>query len=126
MKKSINLFVLLLLLGTSAFAAIPAKFKNHNAKLSDKVSFIPLRLKTGFAVMVDKQEPGKSTVIIYDDDQNVVFKDLLTKETKGEKKYILSQLDDGDYTVEVYSKNHDIKRQFSVYSKGERKMAHLN
>lgn len=126
MKKSINWVVLFLLLGASAFATIPAKFKSHNAKLNDKVSFIPLRLKSGFAVMVNKQEPGKSMVLIYDSDKNVVFKDLLTNKTKAEKKYILSYLDNGDYTVEVFSKNHDVKTQFSVYNRGERKIVHLN
>jgi len=126
MKKLINLGVLFLLLGTSAFAAIPAKSKAPIAKPNEQVSFIPLRLKSGFAIMVNKLEPGKSVVIFYDNDQNVIFKDVLTKGTKAEKKYILSSLDDGDYTVEVYSKNHDIKTQFSVYNRGERKVSHMN
>jgi hypothetical protein len=126
MKKLINLVVLFLLLGTSAFAAIPAKLKTPNAKPNEQVSFIPLRLKSGFAVMVNKLEPGKSVVIFYDNDQNVIFKDVLTKGTKAEKKYILSELDDGDYSVEVYSKNHDIKTHFSVYNRGERKVSHMN
>jgi len=126
MKKSINWIALFLLLGTGAFAAAPAKAKNYHAKPAVKVSFIPLRLKSGFAVMVDKQEPGKSMVIIYDNDQNVVFKDVLTKETRAEKKYILSYLDDGNYTVEVFSKNHDIKTPFRVYNRGEHKVVHLD
>jgi hypothetical protein len=126
MKKSINWAVLFLLLGTGAFATIPTKVKSHNVKLNDKVSFIPLRLKSGFALIVNKQEPGNSMVLIYDNNQNVVFKDILTKETKGEKKYILSYLKDGDYTVELSSKNHDIKTPFSVYSWGDRKIVHLN
>jgi hypothetical protein len=126
MKKSIKLIVLFLLLGTGAFAAIPAKSKNRTAKPNEVVSFIPLKFKNGVAIRVDKQEPGKSMVIIYNSDKNVVFKDILTKEIIGEKRYILSLLDDGDYTVEVYSKNHDISTHFSVYSRGERKIAHMN
>jgi len=126
MKKSINWIVLFLLLGTGTFATTPERFKNRNAKPGYKVSLIPLRLKSGFAVMVDKQEPGKSMVIFYDNNQDVVFKDVLTKETKAEKKYILSYLDDGNYTVEVFSKNHDIKTPFRVYNRGERKIVHLD
>jgi len=126
MKKLINWVVLFLLLGTSAFATSPAKPKSNNAKPNEKVSFIPLRLKSGFAIMVDKQEPGNSMVLIYDKNQNVVFKDLLTKGTRAEKKYVFPHLDNGDYTVEVVSKNSDVKTKFSVYNRGDKKIVHLN
>src|SRR5258708_35908994 len=106
MKTSITLAALLLLLGTGVFAAAPAKTKGNKMNTREQVSFIPLHGYRGFAVRVDKQVPGKSMVIVYDQDQNVVYKDCLTKGTEAEKKYILSQLSTGDYTVEVYSKTH--------------------
>jgi hypothetical protein len=44
---------------------------------------------------------------------------------KAEKKYILSDLDNGDYTVEVFSKSHDIKTSFYVYDSGKKKIVHM-
>jgi len=125
MKKSITLATLLLFLGIAASSTVSAKPKSHHVKSREQVSLIPLRAKKGFAVMVDKQEPGKSIVIVYDKDKNVVFKDLLTKGAKAEKKYIFSNLDAGDYTIEVYSKEHDIKTPFFVSNSGQKKIVHL-
>lgn len=125
MKKFITLTAVSLLLGIGVCSTASAK-PNHHIKSSETVSLIPLRAKKGFAVMVDKQLPGKSVVIIYDSDKNVVFKDQLTKGFKAEKKYILSNLDIGDYTVEVYSKNHDIQTQFFVYHVGQNKIVRLS
>ncbi|MDB5136454.1 MAG: hypothetical protein JWP37_3057 [Mucilaginibacter sp.] len=125
MKKSITLAALLLFgIGVSSTAF--AKPKSHKISAHEQVSLIPLREYKGFAVMVDKRVPGKSLVMIYDKDNNVVFKDLLTKGTKAEKKYILSDLDNGDYKVEVFSKGHDIKTQFYVYHAGQKKIIRLS
>ncbi len=125
MKKFITLTSLFLLLGIGVCSTVSAKPKNHNRRSHEQVSFIPLHQKGGFAIMVDKQQPGKSMVIIYDQDKNVVFKDCLTKGTRAEKKYILSNLNNGDYTVEVYSKVHDIKTPFYVYDTGQKKIVHM-
>jgi len=125
MKNSFKLAALFLLLGTGAFAAPPTRLKSPAPTLADRVSLIPLHLKSGFAVMVDKREPGKSVVMIYDNDQNVIFKDVLTKRGTAEKKYILSSLNNGNYTVEVFSKNHDIKTRFNVYNRRGRQVVHL-
>jgi len=125
MKNAFKLAALFLLLGTSAFASAP-KHNRLPMKPREQVSFIPLKTHKGFAIMVDKAEPGTSLVMIYDNNKNVVYKDCLTKFMKNEKKYIFTNLDDGDYTVEVYSKNHDIQTQFSVYSLGEGKLVHMN
>jgi hypothetical protein len=126
MKKSIKLAVLFLLLGMGVSSTVSAKTKNHTAKAREQVSLIPLHAKGGFAVVVDKQEPGKSVVIISDRDNNVVYKDLLTKGTRAEKKYNFTNLDDGYYTVEVFSKGHDIKTHFLVYTRGQKKMVRLS
>jgi len=126
MKKSINLFAVFLLLGASVFAAKAPKVKGHNAKMNEQVSFIPLQYKSGFAVMVDKLEPGKSMVIISDRNRDYVFKDVLTKQDKAEKKYVIRDINDGNYTVEVFSKNQDIKVPFSVYTRGGRQMVHMD
>jgi hypothetical protein len=130
MKKFVTRAALLLILGVGVCSTVSAKPNNHrtshkNMQTHEQVSFIPLHQKGGFAVMVDKLEPGSSMVIIYDQYQNVVFKDRLTKGMKAEKKYILSNLDNGDYTVEVFSKAHDIKTSFYVYDNGRKKIVHM-
>jgi hypothetical protein len=118
MKKSITLAALLLVLGTSVFAAVPTA-KIH--KSSDEVSFVPLSTEKGFAVKISKQEPGKSLVMIYDQDKNVIFKDVLTKGTEAEKGYILTSLDNGDYTVEVTSNKQAVKKHVHVYEEDQKK-----
>jgi hypothetical protein len=119
MKKSIKLAGLFLLFGTGAFAA-PHKNRHHNMDMSmnkQVVSLVPLRDEPGIAVRVDKLMPEKSMVIFSDDEGNFVFKDCLTKGANAEKKYNLSHLDAGNYTIEVYSKGHDVKTHFYVYNK---------
>jgi hypothetical protein len=113
MKKSLALAALVLGLGTSVFAATPAKSKAHKA--ADEVSFTSLPSNKGFAVKVSKEDAGKSMFIVYDADNNVVFKDVLAKGTEGEKGYILTGLDYGDYTVEVASKDNTVKKHIHVY-----------
>jgi len=113
-------------LGAGVCATASAKSRNHDMKPREVVSLIPLHYQKGFAVRVDKQDAGKSMVIIYDQDGTAVFKDMLTKGTVAEKKYILSNLDNGDYTVEVFSKNHDIQTQFFVYHAGQKKITRLS
>jgi hypothetical protein len=80
-----------------------------------QVSIIPLKNDRGFAIRVDKMLPGNSMVMIYNQDNDEIFNDRLTKGTIGEKKYLLRELDNGKYTVEVYSKGHDIKTDFYIY-----------
>ncbi|MBS1502931.1 MAG: hypothetical protein JST32_12770 [Bacteroidetes bacterium] len=122
MKKSILLGAFCLLLGTSAFAA-PHKNHRHNMNMDKQVvSLIPLRDEPGIAVRVDKLMPEKTIVFFYDDNDNFVFKDCLTNGPNNEKKYNLSQLGAGNYTIEVFSKGHDIKTHFYVYNKKKGKV----
>ena len=72
-------------------------------------------------VKIDKETAGKSVVIVYDDAQNVIFKDLLSKGESGEKGYMISSLETGDYTVEVVSKGQAVKKQMHVYEDGNAK-----
>lgn len=125
MKTPIKLIALFLLLSTGAFAKSSFHHNHHMTNSYNQVSLIPLHHSRGFAVMVDKAEPGKSMVIVYDSDQNVVFKDCLTKGTRNEKKYLLHELNNGQYTVEVYAKGHDIKTKFYIYNKGDKRIVDI-
>ena len=117
MKKSIALAALLLVIGTSVFAAAPAKSTGS----LDEISFIPLKSDAGFGVQIEKETAGKSVVIVYDNDGNVIFKDLLSKGASGTKGYLISSLEYGDYTVEVVSNKQTVKKQLHVYDDGTAK-----
>ena len=124
MKTPIKLIALFLLLSTGAFAK--PSHNHHTMNSYNQVSLIPLHHIRGFAVMVDKAGPGKSLVIIYDQEKNAIFKDLLTNgNVRSEKKYFLSELDNGTYTVEVFSKNHVVKTQFHIYNKGQKRIVEI-
>ena len=71
--------------------------------------------------MVDKPTPGKSVLIVYDNDYNVVYKDLVSKNAKGAKEYNVSSLADGDYTVELVTDKQSEKKQMHVYQDGQEK-----
>jgi hypothetical protein len=119
MKKSITLAALLIALGTSVFAAVPAIEKADKA--SNEISFSSLKSDKGFAVKISKQEAGKSFVMIYDKQGNLLFKDYMTKKTEVEKGYNLSELEVGDYTVKVTSNNETVTKQIHVYVEGDSK-----
>jgi len=119
MKKSIALAALLVALGTSVFAATTVKTGDNGSK--DEISFVQLKSDNGFGVKIDKETAGKSVVIVYDDANNVIFKDLLSKGESGEKSYVISSLEAGDYTVEVASKGQTVKKHMHVYEDGNAK-----
>jgi hypothetical protein len=119
MKKSITLAALLLIIGTSVFAAAPAKFTSHNAQ--DEISFVTLKSDDGFGIKIDKVVPGKSMVIISNNEGTVLFKDVLSKGASGTKGYLINNLEYGNYTVEVYSKNQVVKKQLHIYDDGQAK-----
>jgi hypothetical protein len=129
MKKLIKLSALSLLLGMGVCAGASAQPKHHKNDMSmnkQVVSLIPLKGSRGFAVRVDKLQPSISTVIVSDADGNNVFKDRLTEGANAEKKYVLSQdLPNGKYSVEVYSKGHDIKTDFYIYNNGKRRIVDI-
>ncbi len=116
MKRTIAIASLILGLGTSVFAATPAKPKVTSDDAS--VSFTALTDKIGFDVKVDAE---KSMVIIYDANHDVIFKDRLSKGLPTEKGYVISHLDYGDYTVEVKTETADVVKQLHVYDNGESK-----
>ena len=119
MKKSITLAALLIALGTSVFAATAAKSKDNSAE--ETASFVQLKSENGFGVQVNKETAGKSIVIVYDNDKNVIFKDMVSKNATGQKNYMITSLETGDYTVEVVSNGQSQKKQMHVYEDGDAK-----
>lgn len=123
--KWIALF-LLILLGTSAFASIHVKSYRKANHAASQVSLVPLKHSRGFAIMVDKKMPGNSLVMISDINGDVFFKQRLQNGMRNETRYVTTQLEDGQYTVEVYSKDRDVKTRFYIYNNGSRRIEDIN
>jgi hypothetical protein len=123
--KSIALFMLMLL-GTGAFASIHVRSYHKANHITSQVSLVPLKHSRGFAIMVDKNMPGNCMVIIYDINGDAFFKSKLSNGLHNETRYLTTQLAEGQYTVEVYSKDHDIKTRFYIYNNGSRRIEDIN
>ena len=120
MKKSTKVFMVLLLLSASFFAAVPANATGYNNQPKNgTIMFSTLPSKNGIAVTFKKGTTGKAIVIIYDSGKNVLRKDILSDAKSLEKGYILTSLDDGDYTVEVTLGKVVVKRSIHVYMEGQ-------
>jgi hypothetical protein len=117
MKNSIKLTALFLLAGVSVFAAVPVKAMVTTSPTG--ITFTTLPSQRGVGIKVEKAE--KAIVIITDEDGNVLRKDLLS-DKKSEIGYILTNLDNGDYTIEVRSNSRFVKENIHVYEEGQTKM----
>jgi len=85
----------------------------------DAIIFSTLPSRNGIAVKFRKGATGKAIVIIYDNDKNVLRKDILSDEKSLEKGYILTSLENGDYTVEVTLNQSVMKKAIHVYMEGQ-------
>lgn len=121
MKNSIKLAALFLLASTGLFATASAKTLSVVPSSSDMVTFATLPSQTGIAVKVEKTETSNAVVMIYDADGNVLRKDAVSGEKAFEKNYILNQLEEGDYTIEVTAGKQVVKKQVHVYTEDETK-----
>jgi hypothetical protein len=122
MKNSIKLAALFLVASTGLFAATSAKAATVVPSTKDVITVSSLPSEDGVAVKVEKDEPGKAFVIIYDKDGNVLRKDVLSNDKGFEKGYILSQLENGDYTIEITSDKQVVKKDIHVYDEDQTKM----
>jgi hypothetical protein len=116
MKNSIKFTALTLLLSTGIFAAASAKtIGTVVPSTKDVISFSSLPSHKGIEVKVEGRDIAKAIVIIYDQDQNVIYKDVLPAYKSMEKGYILSQLANGDYSIEVTANKQVVKKDIHVY-----------
>ncbi|HEY2583151.1 MAG TPA: hypothetical protein VGI43_15170 [Mucilaginibacter sp.] len=126
MKNAIKLTALCMLLSSGLFAAVSSNPTSPKAAVKkDMVMFSPLHAKRGIDVRIRKITPGKAIVMIYDADKDY-WKDVI-KKPAFEKGYILNQLDEGDYTVEVTMPSHQvIKRAIHVYDQGANRCVRIS
>ncbi len=123
MKDSIKLTALFLLASTSLFAATPATANRSVVPpTKDVITFSSLPSHKGIDIKVDRANADKAIVMVYDQDKNVIFKDVLSKNKSMEKGYILNKLDNGDYTIEVTSNKQVAKKDIHVYNEDKTKV----
>ena len=115
MKNSIKLTALFLLASVSVFAGPPSIIKRSAISSKNAITFSSLPSHNGVGIKVDRTEPGKAIVMVYDQDGNVILKDGLSTNKTMEKGYILNQLDNGNYNIEVTSNNLTVKKAVHVY-----------
>src|ERR1700744_1582417 len=114
MKKIIKLTALALLLSSGAFAATPkTAHKMMNGK-QDNIVFYTLPSQRGIDLRVKKAEAGQTIVTIFDDQGNVLQRDVMNK-TDIRRGYNFTQLDNGDYSIVISSKNQVFKRKIHIY-----------
>jgi len=115
MKNSIKLTALLVLASVSVFAAKPVKSTDPIGASKDVITFSSLPSHKGVDIKVQSSEPSKAIVMIYDANDNVIFKDALPAYKSMEKGYILNQLENGDYTIVVKENKSVVKKEVHVY-----------
>src|SRR5271156_4914273 len=103
MKHAIKLLAAGLLLSTGLFAAIPLKpTAPKTSPIKRMVTFTQMPTKRGIEIKLNDQTAGKAMVIIYDWSNEVVWKDVLSPKKGFDRDFNLSQLDNGNYTGEVF------------------------
>ncbi len=68
-------------------------------------------------------KPSRIDLITRDND--VIWKDALKKDKGMQKAYILNNLDNGNYTIEVMVNKQIVQKTAHVYYKGNAKMVSL-
>jgi len=115
MKNSIRLTALFLLTSVSVFAAKPVKINDPIKSLKNEITFSSLPSHKGVEIKVQSSVAAKAIVIISDQDGNVIFKDAMPAYKAMDKGYVLNQLDNGDYTIEVTSNHQAVTKNVHVY-----------
>jgi hypothetical protein len=118
MKKTIKLAALFLL-ASASFATVASAKGTVSAE--DQISFSSLPSHRGVEIKVNSTAPSKAIVMIYDANDNVIFKDGLPAYKAMQKGYILDQLENGDYTIVVSENKSVVKKEVHVYDENNAK-----
>jgi hypothetical protein len=129
MKTSIKLSALFVLLTTGVFATTVAKADEGKIDITPKakevVSFRALDHDRGVKVDFAKSESGKSIVKVYNKNNELLLKDVVPSKTDVSKGYVLTGLEDGEYTMEITTNNQVVKKSIHVYQDGDQKSFYI-
>jgi len=117
MKKTVQLSAIALLLSAGLFAATPKTPDKMATGKQDKIVFYTLPSQKGIDLRIKKVEPGTTVVTIYDDEGRVLQKDVMNK-TEIRRGYNFTELDEGDYSIEISSNGQVFKRKIHIYQEG--------
>ncbi|PWK76433.1 hypothetical protein LX99_03299 [Mucilaginibacter oryzae] len=128
MKTSIKLSALFFVLSTIVFAANTASAKDNtdiNPKVKQTVSYDLLDHDRGLKLTMAKSESGRTYVRFYSNDGQLIMKDVVNTKTAVSKGYVFSELDLGDYNLEIASDGKVIKETVHVYLDGDQKSFYI-
>ena len=126
MKKKFNLSALLILAAASLFAAAPVKpVHGNDPSVKSMIKFAQLPANRGIEIKLAADAPDKAIVMIYNWDNDIVWRDVLSPKKGMDRGYILSFLDNGNYTVEVMLNKQMVRKTAHVYYKGDTKFVTL-
>jgi hypothetical protein len=120
MKNLIKSTALFLLLSAGIFVT-PVRAAAAAHPVPDQVFFSTLNKQFGVSVSVLKPDAGKTTVAIYDEDNHLLIKDSMNRKDFDQKGYILDELDNGNYSIEVVSNGELITKTVHIYEEGNTK-----
>ncbi|SDH84522.1 hypothetical protein ACRQ5D_13905 [Mucilaginibacter sp. P25] len=121
MKTSIKLSALFLLLSAGVFATTAAKAVDVTPKAKEVVTFKALDHDRGVKLILAKSENGRSFIRVYSKQNELLLKDVVSTKTDVERGYVLTNLEDGDYIMEVKTNNQVVKKTLHVYEDGDQK-----
>jgi hypothetical protein len=127
MKTSIKLSALFVLLTAGVFATTVAKAADgHPApKAKAVVTFNALDHDRGIKLSIPKSESGRSFVKVYNKQKEVLLQDFVPSKADVTKGYVLTGLEDGDYTMEITTDNQVVKKAIHVYQDGDQKSFYI-
>jgi len=126
MKKKLSLSALLIFAAAGLCAAVPVKpVKGNDPTIKSMIKFAQLPTKRGIEIKLAPDAPGKAVVLIYNWNNDVVWKDALSPKKGMDRAFILSMLDNGNYTVEVMLNKQIVEKTAHVYYKGDTKFVTL-
>ena len=96
MKKKLSLSALLIFAAAGLCAAVPVKpVKGNDPTIKSMIKFAQLPTKRGIEIKLAPDAPGKAVVLIYNWNNDVVWKDALSPKKGMDRAFILSMLDNG-------------------------------
>lgn len=119
MKNHIKITALLVLMSAGVYAASPVKGEKFPKA---EITFSAMPANRVIDVKVNNEKIGKAVVIVYDADGRVLFKNAMRKRKSMERGYVLNQLENGDYTIEVAAGKQSVKKYVHVFDRDQKKV----
>jgi hypothetical protein len=128
MKTSIKLSALFFLLSAGVFATNAAQAKDNTdltPKAKQTVSYDLLDHDRGLKVTLAKSESGRTYVRFYNKDNQLLMKDVVNTKTDVSKGYVFSELDLGEYKLEITTDGKVTNETVRIYQDGDDKLFYI-